>query len=227
MAAAKRSGCVFFIRPSPEAVPFWPVDPEAQRKAISPLLSGAALRGFAAHATRINDMGVDLPCPRIIVFTPHEHCTIASGFSVDLGVQVVCLEAQADITAPPVTVGYLMAPRSSLSKTKLRLANGVGVIDPTYRGPLKARFDILPGEDDQRVCPGDALLQILTPDGGGANYVVVGDDAPRNLLALFDVKSTARGGGGFGSTGARGTTGRAVAGGGAGGADDSVAAAAP
>ena len=39
--------------------------------------------------------------------------------------------------------GYYMYPRSSLSKTKLRLANSVGIIDSGYRGNLIGMFDLI------------------------------------------------------------------------------------
>jgi dUTPase len=40
------------------------------------------------------------------------------------------------------STGYYMYPRSSLSKTKLRLANSVGIIDSGYCGFLIGMFDI-------------------------------------------------------------------------------------
>ena len=40
-------------------------------------------------------------------------------------------------------VSYYLYPRSSVStKTPLRLANSVGIIDSGYRGNIKAVFDI-------------------------------------------------------------------------------------
>jgi len=39
--------------------------------------------------------------------------------------------------------GYYMYPRSSLSKTQLRLANSVGIIDSGYRGHLTGMFDVV------------------------------------------------------------------------------------
>ena len=39
--------------------------------------------------------------------------------------------------------GYYMYPRSSLSKTRLRLANSVGIIDSGYRGHLTGMFDVV------------------------------------------------------------------------------------
>ena len=39
--------------------------------------------------------------------------------------------------------GYYMYPRSSLSKTQLRLANSTGIIDAGYRGHLMGMFDVV------------------------------------------------------------------------------------
>ena len=42
------------------------------------------------------------------------------------------------------STGYYVYPRSSLSKTRLRLANSVGIIDSSYRGHLIGMFDYVP-----------------------------------------------------------------------------------
>jgi dUTP pyrophosphatase len=41
------------------------------------------------------------------------------------------------------TTGYYLYPRSSLSKTRLRLANSTGIIDSGYRGNILGMFDIV------------------------------------------------------------------------------------
>jgi dUTP pyrophosphatase len=70
------------------------------------------------------------------------------------------------------STGFYMYPRSSLSKTPLRLANSVGIIDAGYRGNLIGMFDykersVLTGGDlDQGwylVERGDRLVQICAP----------------------------------------------------------------
>jgi dUTPase len=88
--------------------------------------------------------------------------------------------------------GYYMYPRSSLSKTPLRLANSTGIIDAGYRGPLIGMFDCL--VENYETEKHTRLLQICAP----------------NLIPIFvNVIDTAqelgpetsRGEGGFGSTG--------------------------
>ena len=85
--------------------------------------------------------------------------------------------------------GYvsLLFPRSSISKTNLRLANAVGVVDPGYRGEIILKFDNLGGEQYEI---GDRIGQmIILP------YPKIEFEEVNHL------SDTQRGGGGFGSTG--------------------------
>jgi dUTP pyrophosphatase len=88
--------------------------------------------------------------------------------------------------------GYYMYPRSSLSKTPLRLANSTGIIDAGYRGPLIGMFDCL--ENNFTVNKHTRLLQICAPNLMPI-YV--------NIVDTFEElgAETSRGEGGFGSTG--------------------------
>jgi dUTP pyrophosphatase len=88
--------------------------------------------------------------------------------------------------------GYYMYPRSSLSKTPLRLANSVGIIDAGYRGPLIGMFDCL--VDQCNITCYTRLLQICAPSLTPI-YVNIVDNV-RDLGP-----ETSRGEGGFGSTG--------------------------
>jgi dUTPase len=100
-----------------------------------------------------------------------------------------------------VYTGYYMYPRSSLSKTKLRLANSVGIIDSGYRGNLIGMFDCISAgrsalcecEYDYVVKPYERLLQICSPNLCPIYVEMV--DTVEELSEL-----TLRGDGGFGST---------------------------
>jgi dUTP pyrophosphatase len=85
---------------------------------------------------------------------------------------------------------FWLSPRSSISKTPLRLANSLGLIDGTYRGILKAAFV---GTDDYTITPHERLVQIAAGDLRPWLEVVVVDALPG--------PTTERGAGGFGSTG--------------------------
>jgi len=88
-------------------------------------------------------------------------------------------------------VSFLVFPRSSISKTPLRLANSVGVIDSGYRGELMGVFDNR-SNCPYRVSVGDRLLQAVS---------FTGEEVTFELVDKLD--ETARGEGGFGSTTAK------------------------
>ena len=85
-----------------------------------------------------------------------------------------------------------MYPRSSLSKTALRLANCTGIIDAGYRGPLIGMFDCL--TDTHEILKFTRLLQICAPNLMPTFVRVI--DTVEELGP-----ETSRGEGGFGSTG--------------------------
>lgn len=94
--------------------------------------------------------------------------------------------------------GYYMHPRSSLSKTQLRLANSTGIVDAGYRGHLIGMFDVVNSPpNSQSSYSGmkyDRYLQICAP---GLVPIMV-----EIVDSLGDLGSeTERGAGGFGSTG--------------------------
>jgi dUTP pyrophosphatase len=100
--------------------------------------------------------------------------------------------------AVEIPEGYvgLIFPRSSLSKTNLVLANHVGVIDSSYRGEIKFRFKDLHQYSNHSISPpewyrvGDKIGQLIV-----LPYPYIEFEEVENLT------ETARGEGGFGSTG--------------------------
>ena len=91
-------------------------------------------------------------------------------------------------------VGYFMYPRSSTgSKTPLRMANSIGIIDSGYRGNYIAVFDNC-RSDSFKVERLQRLVQICPPNLTYPMKVLIVDD-------FGDAAETARGVGGFGSTG--------------------------
>lgn len=85
---------------------------------------------------------------------------------------------------------YWLVPRSSIFKTKLRMANSVGIIDLNYRGPLGTPLDNI-GTEPVTVEAGTRLFQICSHD-------LIPFDRVENVETLDE---TQRGEGGFGSTG--------------------------
>uniref|UniRef100_A0A6C0E3E1 dUTPase-like domain-containing protein n=1 Tax=viral metagenome TaxID=1070528 RepID=A0A6C0E3E1_9ZZZZ len=89
--------------------------------------------------------------------------------------------------------GYYMYPRSSISKTQLRLANSVGIIDAGYRGHLIGMFDVV-GSKDYFGKKFDRYAQICAP---GLVPIVVEIVETKEDIGL----ETSRGENGLGSSG--------------------------
>ena len=84
---------------------------------------------------------------------------------------------------------YFLMPRSSISKTPLRMANSIGLIDGGYRGELIAMVDNIK-TTAFTVEKGQRLFQIVACDCSPIHYELV-----------EELSETTRGSGGFGSTG--------------------------
>ena len=92
---------------------------------------------------------------------------------------------------------FYVYPRSSISKTNLRLANNVGIIDSGYRGFIQGAFDVVNTEEEYIKCNRfQRLLQICSPTLKPFKVVLVEND--------LMLSQTERGTGGFGSTGSSG-----------------------
>jgi len=133
------------------------------------------------------DAGFDLFCPEEIFLAGRQ-----TG-KVDHQVKAAMEFVNGAASDAPMPVGYYLYPRSSTgSKTPLRLANSVGIIDAGYRGHLIAMFDNWQDGAFQ-VEPGQRLVQICPPNLTYPMYV--------KLVEAEDLGVTERGEGGFGSTG--------------------------
>jgi len=117
---------------------------------------------------------------------------------------------------PPEGYYFLLCARSSLTKTGWFLANGVGVIDPSYRGellvalyppslsPLPLRGSASPTGVPERVAYCEENHQPLDLPGRYCQLIPQRFDSPFiQVLECDDLSSTQRGSGGFGSTGLR------------------------
>ena len=84
---------------------------------------------------------------------------------------------------------YFLLPRSSISKTPLRLANSIGLIDGGYRGEIMAPCDNIK-DFEYQIEKGQRLFQLVAADCSPISYKIVDN-----------LSDTTRGDGGFGSTG--------------------------
>lgn len=87
---------------------------------------------------------------------------------------------------------YLYSRSSTATKTPLRLANCVGIIDSGYRGNIIACFDNL-NLKDYNIEEHQRLVQICPPN---LSYPMI-----VKLVNVDELNNTERGTGGFGSTG--------------------------
>ena len=136
------------------------------------------------------DAGFDLICP--------ENYQVQVSTCKKLSMKIKCAGFYNERPS-----GYVMWPRSSISKTPLRLANSAGIIDSGYRGELIGAFDCIQSltyadnedykEGFVRLTKGNKYLQLCAPDMSPIIAELVDN--------LDDLGVTSRGAGGFGSTG--------------------------
>ena len=124
------------------------------------------------------DAGLDLYCPGDMEILPGQTTKI------DFKIQCEGLSDNDDRN-----VCYYLYPRSSISKTPLRLANSVGIIDAGYRGNLMAVVDNI-SKEPFNIQKGQRLFQIC------GRYL-----EPIHLNLVENLSDSERGNGGFGSTG--------------------------
>lgn len=129
------------------------------------------------------DAGFDLFCAESVTIHPGETK------AVDLLIKCSAHNQREDAASIP----YLITPRSSISKTPLRLANSIGLIDAGYRGNLVALLDNIK-QEPYTIQKGDRLIQAVSFDGSEITCELVSE-----------LSATVRGEGGIGSTG-RGIT---------------------
>jgi dUTPase len=107
--------------------------------------------------------------------------------------------------SPATPCGFYLYPRSSISKTRMRLANSVGIIDAGYRGDLIAAVDTIGlfGSSDIWHIWKETLSPIKKYD---RYFQVCAPDLSPFLVHIVETEGdlsppTDRGAGGFGSTG--------------------------
>ena len=128
------------------------------------------------NTTYDGDAGMDLYCPHQLIIEPNETLLIKMGIACEM-------------TDEYLPVSFMLVPRSSISKTPLRMSNSIGIIDSGYRGEIMASVDNISNED-YMITPGQRLFQIVHP----TLY-------PFNVDVVEELSETERGDGGFGSTG--------------------------
>ena len=119
------------------------------------------------------DAGLDLYVVEELEFNPMDTKIIKLGISCE----------------PSNGKGYYLMPRSSISKTPLRMSNSIGLIDGGYRGEIMACCDNIK-DYSYKIEKGQRLFQLVAFDLSPITYTIKND-----------LTNSTRGIGGFGSTG--------------------------
>ena len=119
------------------------------------------------------DAGLDLYVLENMEFQPGETKLIKLGISCE----------------PEDGVAYFLMPRSSISKTPLRMSNSIGLIDGGYRGEIMACCDNVK-DFKYSIKEGERLFQIVASSCSEIDYEL-----------RDELEDSTRGEGGFGSTG--------------------------
>jgi len=126
---------------------------------------------------KLGDAGLDMVAINNTVDPDHNFIAYHTGIAVE------------------IPIGYvgLLFPRSSISKTDLRLANGVGVLDSGYRGEIVFRYKFKK----------DTYFASMKryDNGDRVGQLVIMPIPQIELEEVTELSDTDRGEGGFGSTG--------------------------
>lgn len=134
---------------------------------------------MSTATTRSTDSGFDIMMPGT---------SLSRGLVyLDTGINVAAVDSNGKL------MPCLLIPRSSISKTPLRLANSIGLLDMGYRGSVLAAVDV---HEPYEIKHGQRLFQICQHNFLPWNNIVFVDSMDQLPKA-----TDTRGGGGFGSTG--------------------------
>jgi dUTP pyrophosphatase len=165
------------------------MDPAMYLKVFVDTDNDELLNAYSSHISKHND--------KLINDAPYED----SGFDIFIpsattfngnSVTKVNLEIKCSAFFNERPCGFYVYPRSSISKTPLRLANQTGIIDAGYRGCLIGAFDNIK-EAEYHAEGNTRLLQICGPFLQPIRVELV--------YSEDELGTTNRGTGGFGSTG--------------------------
>ena len=140
-------------------------------RTVEVLLSGSNVPAYAHPG----DAGADLTAAEAVVLAPGERAMVGTGVSIAL---------------PDGYVGFVV-PRSGLAaKHGITIVNAPGAVDAVYRGEIKVILLNTDATEPHAIEPGDRIAQLIVVPIVQAKFVPV-----------ETLPGSARGAGGFGSTG--------------------------
>lgn len=134
------------------------------------------------------DSGID------IFFTTHyELKTNSISNRLSLGTKCQIIDNSSN-----TPLSYFLMPRSSISKTGMRMCNSIGLVDASYKNSLLVYVDYI-SDKQMNIAPGDRYFQLVIPDQMRCPHLYDIDiKVVRNFKSIKNTKSTRNGG--FGST---------------------------
>lgn len=134
------------------------------------------------------DSGIDLYFPKDIIVPAYETKLIDLEITCEL--RKYNVSRIKEFKALFKNLSYFIIPRSSISKTPLRMSNSIGLIDSNYRHTLKVCVDNIT-DKDYTIKKGDKLFQLISPNLEQFDLIITDNKA--------DLSSSIRGEG-FGSS---------------------------
>ena len=169
---------------------------------IDPALREAYAKRIAEHNKKLEeckhpDSGFDILQPSEVILCNEQ----ALANKLKLGVMAAAYDIESS-----KPLAYYLFPRSSISKTPMRMSNSVGIIDSGYRGELMAMVDLEMGRGTgAQASAGQASAEEFRIQVHDRYFqLCMGDLSPfyvEMVEKLEDLGITERGAGGFGSTG--------------------------
>jgi len=138
------------------------------------------------------DSGIDIYIPRDVLVPAKTQVKIKLGLHAAVRKKTRMNFPGSGDYCVMENVGFFLLPRSSISKTPLRLSNSIGLIDSGYRGELLVYVDNI-SEEDYQIKQGDRLFQLVNDSLSPFKEIIENEEEPS--------EDTERGIGGHGSSG--------------------------
>jgi dUTP pyrophosphatase len=138
------------------------------------------------------DSGIDIYMPNEVIIPAHSQVKVRLGLHAAVRKKTKMNFPGSGDYCVMESASFFLLPRSSISKTPLRLSNSIGLIDSGYRGELLVYLDNI-SDEDYCIKQGDRLFQLVNANLSPFSQIIENETEPED--------ETERGAGGHGSSG--------------------------
>tara|TARA_R110000868_G_scaffold32726_5_gene119188 strand:- start:70 stop:648 length:579 start_codon:yes stop_codon:yes gene_type:complete len=138
------------------------------------------------------DSGIDIYMPNEVIIPAHSQVKVRLGLHAAVRKKTKMNFPGSRDYCVMESASFFLLPRSSISKTPLRLSNSIGLIDSGYRGELLVYLDNI-SDEDYCIKQGDRLFQLVNASLSPFSQIIENETEPED--------ETERGAGGHGSSG--------------------------